>query len=149
MERLIAEIRRRKYSTRTEQAYESWVCGFILFCGKRDPAELGAERIRGFLEDSAVRGNVSASTQSQALNALAFLYKQVLGQSLDGLGDFARAKRPKRLPVVPDRSEVGRLLSGIEGIQHLIAALLYGTGMRLMECVRLRVQDVDFHYHQI
>ena len=68
---------------------------------------------------------------------------------MDGLGDFARAKRPKRLPVVPDRSEVGRLLSGIEGIQHLIAALLYGTGMRLMECVRLRVQDVDFHYHQI
>jgi len=150
LERMTAEIRRRKYSIRTEQAYESWVCRFILFCGNRDPAEVGADRIRGFLEDLAVRGNVSASTQSQALNALAFLYKQVLGRSLDELGDFARAKRPKRLPVVLERSEVARLLTGIEGrTQHLMAALLYGTGMRLMECVRLRVQDVDFHYHQI
>ena len=150
LERMVAEIRRRRYSIRTEQAYESWVCRFILFCGARDPAEVGAERIRAFLEDLAVRGNVSASTQSQALNALAFLYKQVLGRSLDELGDFTRAKRPKRLPVVLERSEVARLLTGIEGrTQHLMAALLYGTGMRLMECVRLRVQDVDFHYHQI
>jgi integron integrase len=96
-----------------------------------------------------VRGKVSACTQSQALNALVFLYRQVLGRSLDELGDFARAKRPKRLPVALERSEVARLLSGIGGTQHLIAALLYGTGMRLMECVRLRVQDVDFRYHQI
>jgi len=149
LERLIAEIRRRKYSIRTEQAYESWVCRFILFCGNGDPVAAGAERIRAFLEDLAVRGNVSASTQSQALNALVFLYKQVLGQSLDELGEFARAKRPKRLPVVLERSEVARLLSGIDGTQHLMAALLYGTGMRLMECVRLRVQDIDFPYHQI
>jgi integron integrase len=149
LERLIAEIRRRKYSIRTEQAYESWVCRFILFCGNGDPVAGGAERIRAFLEDLAVRGNVSASTQSQALNALVFLYTQVLGESLGELGDFARAKRPKRLPVVLERSEVARLLSGIDGTQHLMAALLYGTGMRLMECVRLRVQDVDFPYHQI
>jgi len=149
LERLIVEIRRRNYSIRTEQAYESWVCRFILFCDGRDPVEAGAQRIPAFLEDLAVRGNVSASTQSQALNALVFLYKQVLGQSLDELGEFARAKRPKRLPVVLERSEVARLLSGIDGTQHLMAALLYGTGMRLMECVRLRVQDVDFHYHQI
>ncbi|MFE8032558.1 phage integrase N-terminal SAM-like domain-containing protein [Thiohalocapsa marina] len=146
---MAAEIRRRKYSIRTEQAYASWVCRFILFCGNRDPAEVGAERIRAFLEDLAVRGNVSASTQSQALNALAFLYKQVLGRSLDELGEFARAKRPKRLPVVLERSAVARLLSGLDGCQHLMAALLYGTGMRLMECVRLRVQDIDFPYHQI
>lgn len=149
LERLVAEIRRRHYSIRTEQAYEAWVCRFILFCDHRDPSEVGAESIRGFLEDLAVRGQVSASTQSQALNALVFLYKQVLGQSLEALGDFVRAKRLKRLPVVLERSEVGRLLAGIEGTQHLMAALLYGTGMRLMECVRLRVQDIDFHYHQI
>jgi integron integrase len=149
LERMIAEIRRRKYSIRTEQAYETWVCRFILFCDNGDPRELGAERVRAFLEDLAVRGNVSASTQSQALNALAFLYQQVLGRSMDELGDFVRAKRPKRLPVVLERSEVARLLTGIEGTQHLMAALLYGTGMRLMECVRLRVQDIDFAYHQI
>ncbi len=149
LERMATEIRRRKYSIRTEQAYESWVCRFILFCGDQDPATVSADRIRAFLEDLAVRGQVSASTQSQALNALVFLYKQVLGRSLDELGDFARAKRPKRLPVVLERSEVARLLTGIEGTQHLMAALLYGTGMRLMECVRLRVLDVDFQYHQI
>jgi integron integrase len=149
LERLVAEIRHRHYSIRTEQAYEAWVCRFILFCDHRDPSEISADRLRDFLEDLAVRGQVSASTQSQALNALVFLYKQVLGQSLDALGDFARAKRPKRLPVVLERSEVGRLLAGIAGTPHLMAALLYGTGMRLMECVRLRVQDIDFHYHQI
>lgn len=146
---MVAEIRRRKYSIRTEQAYESWVCRFILFCGNADPAAVGVDRLRAFLEDLAVRGNVSASTQSQALNALVFLYKQVLGRSLDELGDFPRAKRPKRLPVVLERSEVARLLTEIEGTQHLMAGLLYGTGMRLMECVRLRVQDVDLRYHQV
>ncbi|EIC23404.1 integron integrase [Thiorhodovibrio frisius] len=149
LERMVGEIRRRHYSIRTEQSYEAWVCRFILFCDQRDPADVGAERIRAFLEDLAVRGNVSASTQNQALNALVFLYKQVLGRSLEELGDFARAKRPKRLPVVLERGEVARLLSGIEGVQHLMAALLYGTGMRLMECMRLRVQDIDFSYHQI
>ncbi|WPL16844.1 Tyrosine recombinase XerC [Thiorhodovibrio winogradskyi] len=149
LERMIAEIRRRKYSIRTEQAYEAWVCRFILFCDNRDPADLGSGRPRAFLEDLAVRGNVSASTQSQALNALAFFYQQVLGRSLDDMADFVRAKRPKRLPVVLERSEVARLLAGIGGTQHLMAALLYGTGMRLMECVRLRVQDIDFPYHQI
>jgi len=149
LERLAAEIRRRRYSIRTEQVYESWACRFILFCENRDPREVGAERIVAFLEDLAVRARVSASTQNQALNALVFLYRQVLGRPLDELGDFARAKRPKRLPVVLERAEVVRLLERLDGTQHTMAALLYGTGMRLMECVRLRVQDVDFHYHQI
>ncbi|WP_414718564.1 integron integrase [Thiocapsa sp.] len=149
MERLAAEIRRRKYSIRTDQTYESWVCRFILFCGGRDPSEVGADRIVAFLEDLAVRGQVSASTQNQALNALVFLYKKVLGQTLAELGDFTRAKRPRRLPVVLSRGEVSRLLEQLDGMPHLMAALLYGTGMRLMECVRLRVQDVDFQYHQI
>jgi integron integrase len=149
LERLAAEIRRRKYSIRTEQAYETWVCRFILSCGNQDPSLVGEDRIVGFLEDLAVRGQVSASTQNQALNALVFLYRQVLNRELAPFGDFARAKRPKRLPVVLERAEVVQLLEQMEGTQHMMAALLYGTGMRLMECVRLRIQDVDFHYHQI
>jgi len=149
IERLVAEIRRRKYSIRTEQAYEAWVCRFIAFHGNRDPATLGSREITDFLNDLAVRGNVAASTQNQALNALAFLYKQVLEKPLGELEDFARAKRPKRLPVVLERGEVKALLERMDGVQQLMASLLYGTGMRLMECVRLRVQDVDFNYHQI
>jgi len=149
LDRLVAEIRRRKYSIRTEQAYETWICRFTLFCGGHDPREVGEDRIVAFLEDLAVRGQVAASTQNQALNALVFFYKQVLGRELAELGNFARAKRPKRLPVVLERAEVVQLLEQLEGTQHMMAALLYGTGMRLMECVRLRVQDVDFHYHQI
>lgn len=149
LERMAAEIRRRRYSIRTEQVYDSWVCRFILFCDNRAPGDVGSDRIVAFLEDLAVRGQVAASTQNQALNALVFLYKQVLGKTLDELSDFARAKRPKRLPVVLERAEVVQLLERLEDTQHLMAALLYGTGMRLMECVRLRVQDVDFHYHQV
>jgi len=149
LERLVAEIRRRRYSIRTEQAYETWTCRFISFCANQDPSAIGEDRIVGFLEELAVRGQVSASTQNQALNALVFLYKQVLSRDLNDLGDFARAKRPKRLPVVLERAEVVQLLAQLQGTQHMMAALLYGTGMRLMECVRLRVQDVDFRFHQI
>jgi integron integrase len=149
LERLISEIRRRNYSIRTEQAYETWVCRFIAFSGHRDPRELGEKQIVAFLEYLAVRGNVAASTQGQALNALVFLYKQVLERHLEGLDDFTRAKRPKRLPVVLNRGEISRLLGYLDGTQYLMAALLYGTGMRLMECVRLRVQDLDFEYKQI
>lgn len=149
LERLLIEIRRRHYSIRTEQAYEAWVCRFIAFCGNQCPEGLGAAHVVRFLEDLAVRGNVAASTQSQALNALVFFYREVLNESLEELGDFARAKRPKRLPVVLERSEVRRLLQSMEGVSGLMAALLYGTGMRLMECVRLRVQDVDFSYRQL
>jgi integron integrase len=149
LERLISEIRRRNYSIRTEQAYEAWVCRFIAFSGHRDPRELGEKQIVAFLEYLAVRGNVAASTQGQALNALVFLYKQVLERHLEGLDNFTRAKRPKRLPVVLNRGEIARLLGHLDGTQYLMAALLYGTGMHLMECVRLRVQDLDFEYKQI
>jgi hypothetical protein len=135
---LIAEIRRRAYSIRTEQAYEHWACRFIAFCRNRDPRELGAAEIGAFLEDLAVRGNVAASTQNQALNALVFLYTQVLKKPLEGFGEFVRAKRPRRLPVVLTRAEVGALRERLSGTQWLMASLLYGTGMRLMECVRLR-----------
>jgi integron integrase len=128
------------------------VCRFIVFCELRPPEELGEEEITRFLEDLAVRGNVAASTQNQALNALLFFYQQVLEKPLERMDDFKRAKRPKNLPVVLDRVEVRHLLEQLESAQkvhYLMASLLYGTGMRLMECVRLRVQDVDFHYHQI
>ena len=152
LERLLIEIRRRHYSIRTEQVYEAWACRCIAFCELRDPETLGSAEIARFLEDLAVRGNVAASTQNQALNALLFFYKQVLDKYLDRLDDFQRAKRPKRLPVVLNRVEVRRLLAQLENgqkTQYLMASLLYGTGMRLMECARLRVQDVDFEYHQI
>lgn len=146
---MIAEIRRRAYSIRTEQAYEQWVCRFIAFFDHRDPHELGAAEVKSFLEHLAVQGNVAASTQNQALNALVFLYRQVLDQPLGMLDSFVRAKRPRRLPVVLTRGEVRALLAQIEGTQWLMASLLYGTGMRLMECVRLRTQDIDFEYRQI
>lgn len=146
---MITEIRRRNYSIRTEQAYEQWACRFILFAENRSPSELGSSEVTSFLKHLVVDGNVAASTQNQALNALVFMYGQVLNQPLKALENYVRAKRPKRLPVVLTRAEVGRLLDQMEGTFKLMAALLYGTGMRLMDCMRLRVQDVDFEYRQI
>ncbi len=146
---LVAEIRRRNYSIRTEKVYEQWVCRFILFSGNRTPTQLTTVDVTSFLHDLAVRGNVAASTQNQALNALVFLYSHVLKQPIGELGEITRAKRPKRLPVVLTRAEVSKLLEKLEGTYWLMASLLYGAGMRLMDCVRLRVQDVDFAYSQI
>jgi integron integrase len=127
----------------------AWVCRFIRFCDGVDPRQVSPDRISAFLEYLAVRRQVAASTQNQALNALVFLYKQVLGVDVEEVGAFTRAKRPRHLPVVLARGEVARLLSQMDGTSHLMASLLYGTGMRLMECIRLRVQDIDFAYHQI
>jgi len=149
LERLLTEIRRRHYSIRTEQVYESWVCRFIGFHKNAPPRELGKEAVIAFLEYLAVQRNVAASTQNQALNALVFLYKQVLDVPLEDLGDFARAKRPKRLPVVLSQSEAKALIESLTGTTQIMAGLLYGSGLRLMECVRLRVADVDFDYQQI
>ncbi len=149
IERVTAIIRRRDYSIRTEQAYVSWMIRFIAFHHGRDPAELDTSAISTFLEHLALDRNVSSSTQNQALNALVFLYKQVLGRELGELESFARAKRPKRMPVVMSIGEVRRLLDTMHGIFGLQAGLLYGAGLRLMECVRLRVQDLDFEYRQI
>jgi len=147
--RMKAEIRRRGYSIRTEQTYLSWVARYIGFHQGHNPADLDMSAISSFLEHLALARNVSTSTQNQALNALVFLYKHVLGQELGKLESFVRAKRPKRLPVVLTPGEVRRLLGGMHGVFRLQAGLLYGAGMRLMECVRLRVQDVDFEYRQI
>jgi integron integrase len=147
--RFTTEIRRRGYAYRTEQSYEQWICRFIRFCGGTAPDQVGAAEVKAFLDHLAIRRRVSASTQNQALNALAFLYKQVLKHELGELGAFARAKRPRNLPVVLSRREVNSLLGQMKGTHRLIAALLYGTGMRLLEGLRLRVMDVDFEYRRI
>ncbi len=152
LDELVVVVRQRNYSIRTEQAYLSWVCRFLLFAGDKDIEALGEADIVAFLQDLAVRGQVAASTQNQALNALIFLFSQALKREIGNLGNFVRAKRPRRLPVVLSRMEAGRLLAGLEkmsDLHYLMAALLYGTGMRLMECVRLRIQDIDFDQNLI
>jgi integron integrase len=147
--RFTTEIRRRGYAYRTEQSYEQWIGRFILFCDGASPDAVDVSAVKGFLEFLATRRRVSSSTQNQALNALVFLYKKVLGRELGELDDFARAKRPRNLPVVLSRGEVDVLLAHMEGVHKLVASLLYGTGMRLLEGLQLRIQDVDFDYHRI
>ncbi len=143
-------LRFKRYSIRTEQTYLDWVKRFILFHGKRHPNAMGADEVRTFLTHLAVEGNVAASTQNQALNALLFLYGQVLQLELPYLQDVERARRPKKLPVVLTRLEARGLLEAMpQPTYALMAWLLYGSGLRLMECVRLRVKDVDFAYRQL
>ncbi len=145
-----AVIRFKHYSIRTEQAYLDWTKRFILFHGKRHPKYMGAGEVRAFLTHLAVEGNVAASTQNQALSALLFLYSQVLHLELPYLQDVERARRPKKLPVVLTREEVKGLLDALSNPAHVLMGwLLYGSGLRLMECVRLRVKDVDFSYRQL
>jgi integron integrase len=151
--RLLDQVRDRlrvkHYSLRTEQAYVGWIRRFILANGKRHPRELGGAEVEVFLTGLATQRNVAAGTQNQALAALLFLYREVLGQDLPWMEGVVRAKRPRRLPVVLTRDEVRRLLAALQGREWLMASLLYGTGMRLMECLRLRVKDVDFQRHEI
>lgn len=137
-------LRSRHYSARTERTYSQWIKRFIFFNGVRHPQELGEVEVNRFLTHLAVVEKVSASTQNQALSALLFLYRYVIERPLGQLGDVIRARRPQRLPVVLTRDEVRNLLSHMRGTEQLIALLMYGTGMRLMECLRLRVKDVDF-----
>ncbi|MBN8436909.1 MAG: integron integrase [Candidatus Accumulibacter sp.] len=149
LDQLSESIRLKHYSIRTEQAYRGWVRRFILFHGKRHPQEMGACEVEAFLTHLAVEGRVSASTQNQAKSALLFLYKEVLRTNLPWLDDVESAKSGKRLPVVLTPEEVQRLLGPIDGTTGLILRLLYGTGMRMMECLRLRVKDVDFARREI
>lgn len=142
-------LRVKHYSIRTETQYLQWIRRFIIFHDKRHPREMGATEIEAFLTHLAVEGSVAASTQNQALSALLFLYREVLGINLPWLDDIVRAKRPQRLPVVLTRLEVSGVLDRMQGLHGLMARLLYGTGMRLMECVRLRVKDVDFERAEI
>jgi integron integrase len=139
----------KHYSIRTEQTYSGWIKRYIYFHGKRHPKEMGAEEIEAFLTYLAVEGNVSASTQNLAKSALLFLYREVLEIELPWLDNVTQAKVPKRLPVVLTVSEVQNVLSRLSGTHLLIASLLYGGGMRLMEAVRLRVKDVDFERREI
>jgi integrase len=149
LERVRAAIRRRGYAIKTEQTYLHWIMRFIGFLGNTDPTQRGSEDVARFLDDLALRRKVSASTQNLALNALVFLCRETLGRSELELGEFVRAKRPRRLPTVLTHGEVASLLQQLTGTQRLMASLMYGTGMRLMECSRLRVQDIDFGYSQI
>jgi integron integrase len=142
-------VRVRHYSLRTERAYVSWVRRFIVANGRRHPRELGGAEVERFLTDLAARDDVASGTQNQALAALLFLYREVLGMKLPWMQDVVRAKRPRRLPVVLSRGEVDRMLGAMEGSTRLMASLLYGTGIRLMECTRLRVKDVDFERNEI
>ena len=146
---LKTEIRRREYSVRTEQTYCDWLARFIIFHHSKCPTQLNEKDIVEFLQHLAAFRQVAASTQNQALNALVFLYRQVLKRDLTEFDEFTRAQRPKRLPTVLTRMEVTKLIAELKGIHWLMASLMYGTGMRLMECVRLRVQDIDFEYNQI
>jgi integron integrase len=144
LDRVRDRIRFRHYSIRTEQAYVDWIKRFIRFHGKRHPATMGIAEVERFLTDLAVVHNVSASTQNQAQSALLFLYKDVLGDELPWLDGVERARKPIRLPVVLTRQEAIRVLCELHGIHQLIGRLLYGTGMRILEAMRLRVKDVDF-----
>ena len=149
LDRVRDAIRTRHYSYRTEEAYVGWIRRFIFFHHKRHPAEMGKAEIEAFLTALAVKRNVSASTQNQALAALLFLYKDVLEVDPGWLDDVVRAKRPQRLPVVLTQAEVGALLAALEGVRWILAMLLYGAGLRLKECLRLRVKDIDFTRNEI
>jgi integron integrase len=144
-----AVARMRHLSIRTEQAYINWIRRFILFHKKRHPAEMNEPEIRAFISDLAVNGNISASTQTVALSALLFLYRDVLKKQLPYVSDIERAPSRKKLPVVFTRDEVKRVLADLSGTHGIIVRLLYGSGLRLMECLRLRVKDVDFTYGQL
>lgn len=149
LDRLRDAIRMRHYSPRTEKAYVHWVRRYILFHGKRHPAEMGAAEVSEFLGSLAVRSKVAASTQNQALCALLFRYRDVLQVNLPWLDDMIRAKRPERLPVVFTREEVLRILDRLAAVVRLMTTLVYGSGLRLLECCRLRIKDVDFGNHHL
>ena len=149
LDRVRAAIRARHYSRRTEKAYVAWIRRYILFHGKRHPLEMGGPEVTRFLTSLAVEGHVAGSTQNQALSALLFLYREVLAQELPWLDDIVRAKRTARLPVVLTRDEVRAVIRQLRGVHRLMAILLYGAGLRLLEAARVRVKDVDFARNQI
>lgn len=150
LERARDVLRLQHYSIRTEEAYLGWMKRYILFHSKRHPEEMGMAEIEAFLTHLAVQGDVAASTQNQALNALLFLYRKVLERDLEGQKvDSVRARRKPKLPVVLTKDEVRRVISAMSGQYQVMAKLLYGSGLRLMECLRLRVQDLDFGMNEL
>lgn len=149
LDQVAAKLRVNHYSLRTEKVYLDWIRRYILYHGKRHPTEMGAAEVEAFLTHLAVARHVSASTQNQAKSALLYLYKEVLGSELPWLDNVTQAKLPQRLPVVLNKQEVQAVLSKMEGTAWLITTLLYGSGMRIMECLRLRVKDIDFTRREI
>jgi len=149
LDRVRAALRARHYSLRTEEAYAGWIRRFILFHGKRHPDGMGEGEINAFLSSLATEGRVAASTQNQALSALLFLYRHVLEKPFPEMTALVRARRPSRLPVVLTRDEVRRVLASLGGEPRLVATLLYGSGLRLMEALRLRVKDLDLSRNEI
>jgi integron integrase len=149
LEQVVAKMRVKHYSLRTEKTYVDWIKRYILHNGKRHPKDMGVVEVEAFLTHLAVARNVSASTQNQAKSAILYLYKEVLGVDLPWLDNVTQAKAPKRLPVVLTQAEVQAVLSRLDGTMWLIASLLYGSGLRIMETLRLRVKDVDFARREI
>ncbi len=149
LDRAHQALRARHYSRRTEQAYLAWITRFVAFHDGHAPDEMGEGEVNRFLTHLAVQGRVSASTQNQALAALLFLYGSVLRRPLGQIEGVVRARRPRRLPVVLSRQEVRAVLDGLEGTPRLVCALLYGSGLRLLECLRLRVKDIDFQRNEM
>jgi site-specific recombinase XerD len=151
--RLLSEVRRmvrvRHYSPRTEESYVGWVRRYVRFHGMRHPAELGALEVTQFLSELAESGRLSASSQTQALSALLFLYREVLHQDLGNIGPIPRAKQRARLPVVLTREEVCAVLSRLQGVPRIVGLVMYGGGLRLLESLQLRVKDIDFGMRQI
>ena len=143
------KIRLKHYSIRTEQAYVRWIKRFILFHNEKHPSNMGKPEIEAFLSYLAVKRRVSSSTQNQAFNAILFLYRDVLTRNLDDSINAIRAKKPKRLPTVMTKDEAVSVISALSGVYQIMAKLLYGSGLRLMECVRLRVKDIDFQRNQV
>ena len=149
MERVRGAIRVRHYSRRTEEAYATWIRRFIVYHGKRHPSVLAAPDISAFLTSLATERHVSASTQNQALSAILFLYREVLQVDIGDIEGVVRASTPTRLPVVLTRAEVAAVLPRLDGVPWLVVSLLYGAGLRLQECLELRVKDIDFERNQI
>ncbi len=149
LDRVREAVRTRHFSPLTEKAYVGWTKRFVIFHGMRHPEQMREREINQFLSNLAMEKKVSASTQRQALSALIFLYKRVLGLELEWVSGFVRAKQPIRLPVILTRDEVGAVLALLSSLHWLMASLLYGSGLRLMECLRLRVKDVDFQRNEI
>lgn len=149
MDQVRAACARRHYSRRTTKSYSNWILRFIRFHGRRHPSEMGEAEVTAFLNFLATEREVAASTQNQALAALLFLYKDVLGQELPWLNNLTRAKRPQHLPVVLSRRQVKLVLSNLRNPVRLMCLLMYGSGLRLLECCQLRVKDIDFERRQI
>ena len=149
LDRVRIRIRLKGYSIRTEKSYVSWIKRFIMFHGKRHPEEMGKSEIEAFLSHLVMNLDVSSSTQNQAFNAILFLYNQVLNAKMPENINSCRSKKPVKLPTVLSREETMRIIRSMTGIHQLMGKLIYGSGLRVIECVRLRIKDIDFEMNQI